>query len=129
MSDDNSPKRLAYEVKMMGHSVASHGPAALTTTTDPMYSWELLRRLSDALCRLDAAYQEVVNEYADARRDRQEQMTRIRAALDDAYRGARTGNLVTPHWVVQSIDDALEAGGWTLPPHSAEQDHGEQERR
>lgn len=120
MDDDNSPKRLAYEVKMMGHSVASHGPAALTTTHDPMYTWELLRRLSGALVHLDAAYQEVVGEYADARRDRQEQMMRIRAALDDAYRGARSGNLITPHWVVQSIDDARAAGGWTLPPSSAD---------
>jgi len=67
--------------------------------------------------KLQAAYDAVVSEYAEFRRDRQEQMTRIRAALDDAYRGARTGNLITPHWVMKSIDDAREAGGWTLPPN------------
>ncbi|MDA4893284.1 hypothetical protein PFZ55_41130 [Streptomyces sp. MS2A] len=63
------------------------------------------------------AYGAVVREYAAFRRDRQEQMTRICAALDDAYVGARTGNLITPHWVVKSIDDTREAGGWTLPPN------------
>lgn len=62
MDEDNSPKRLAYEVKMMGHSVASHGPAALTTTTDPMYTWNLLRRLSDAITRLDASATAAVAE-------------------------------------------------------------------
>lgn len=46
---DNSPERLAYEVGMMLNSVASHGPAALATTTDPMYTARLLRRLRDAL--------------------------------------------------------------------------------
>lgn len=65
---------------------------------------------------LRAAHADIKTEYADFRRDRQEQMTRIREALDDAYRGARTGNLMTPPWVVQSIDDARAAGGWTLPP-------------
>lgn len=49
MTEDNSPKRLAYEVKMMLSSVASHGPAALTTTDDPMYTARLLARLRDAL--------------------------------------------------------------------------------
>jgi hypothetical protein len=68
------------------------------------------------LKKLQAAYDAVVTEYADYRRDRQEQMTRIREALDDAYRGARTGNLMTPHWVAQSIDDARAAGGWTIAP-------------
>lgn len=48
-TEDNSPKRLAYEVKMMLSSVASHGPAALTTTDDPMYTAGLLRRLTGAL--------------------------------------------------------------------------------
>ena len=62
MDEDNSPKHLAYEVKMMGHSVASHGPAALTTTTDPMYTWKLLRRLSDAIIRLDASATAAVAE-------------------------------------------------------------------
>ncbi len=51
---DNSPKRLAYEVKMMLSSVASHGPAALTTTSDPMYTARLLGRLRDAIERLTA---------------------------------------------------------------------------
>ena len=68
------------------------------------------------LKKLQAAYDAVVSEYADFRRDRQGQMTRIRAALDDAYRGARTGNLITPSWVVQSIDDARAAGGWAIAP-------------
>ena len=68
------------------------------------------------LKKMRAAYDAVVSEYADYRRDRQEQMTAIRAALDDAYRGARTGNLITPPWVAQSIDDAREAGGWTITP-------------
>lgn len=42
-------KRLVYEVKMMLSSVASHGPAALTTTDDRMYTANLLARLRDAL--------------------------------------------------------------------------------
>lgn len=49
VTEDNSTKRLAYEVKMMLSSVASHGPAALTTTSDPMYTARLLARLRDAL--------------------------------------------------------------------------------
>lgn len=69
---------------------------------------------------LRRSYEAIKREYADFRRDRQQQMMRIRSALDDAYRGARTGNLVTPHWVVQSIDDARAAGGWTLPPSSGD---------
>ena len=72
----------------------------------------------DEAIHLQAAYDDVVREYAAFRHDRQEQMTRVRAALDDAYRAARTGNLITPHWVVQSIDAARAAGGWTLPPRS-----------
>lgn len=49
MEEDNSPKRLAYEVGMMLSAVASHGPAALTTTSDPMYTAQLLSRLKRAL--------------------------------------------------------------------------------
>lgn len=74
----------------------------------------------DEAITLDAAYAEVVREYADFRRDRQEQMTRIRAALDAAHRGARTGNLMTPPWVAQSIDDALAA--WRGETCSTESD-------
>jgi hypothetical protein len=48
-SGPEDPRRLVYEVRMMLSSVASHGPAALTTTDDPMYTARLLRRLSDAL--------------------------------------------------------------------------------
>lgn len=79
----------------------------------------------DEAIQLQAAYDDVVREYAAFRKDRQEQMTRVRTALDDAYRGARTGNLITPPWVAQSIDDARTAGGWTLPPTSADLDHTE----
>lgn len=42
-------KKLIHEVNMLLHSVASHGPAALTDTNDPMYTARLLRRLRDAL--------------------------------------------------------------------------------
>lgn len=79
---------------------------------------DLMREAADRISEMRAAYDDVVAEYAAARRDRQDQMERIRTALDDAYRGARTGNLITPHWVVQSIDDARAAGGWMLPPRS-----------
>lgn len=44
-----APKKLVYEVNMLLHSVASHGPAALTDTSDRMYTPGLLRRLRDAL--------------------------------------------------------------------------------
>lgn len=74
----------------------------------------------DEAIQLAAAYAEIKTEYAEYRKDRQGQMTRIRAALDDAYAGARTGNLITPHWVLQSIDDARTAGGWTLPPQPSD---------
>ncbi|WP_405375910.1 MULTISPECIES: hypothetical protein [unclassified Microbacterium] len=47
--DERDAKRLIFEVRMMLSSVASHGPHALTTTNDPMYTANLLRRLSNAL--------------------------------------------------------------------------------
>lgn len=65
MSEDNSPKRLAYEVKMMLSSVASHGPAALTTTHDPMYTANLLRRLRNALSDAVSAERERAARHAD----------------------------------------------------------------
>ncbi|MDF2046201.1 hypothetical protein P2P98_08525 [Microbacterium sp. Kw_RZR3] len=77
------------------------------------------------LKKLRVAYEGLAHEYAEYRHDRQEQMTRIRAALDAAYTGARTGNLMTPPWVAQSIDEARTAGGWTLPPRSSDQDDAE----
>lgn len=43
------PQRLVHEVNMMLNSVASHGPAALTDTSDRMYMPGLLRRLRDAI--------------------------------------------------------------------------------
>lgn len=43
------PQRLVHEVNMLLSSVASHGPAALTDTSDRMYTAGLLRRLRDAL--------------------------------------------------------------------------------
>ena len=45
----DAPKRLVHEVNMLLGSVASHGPAALTDTSDRMYTAGLLRRLRDAL--------------------------------------------------------------------------------
>ncbi|MFF7293193.1 hypothetical protein ACFY9N_11745 [Microbacterium sp. NPDC008134] len=45
----DAPKRLVHEVNMMLNSVASHGPHALTDTSDRMYTVGLLRRLRDAI--------------------------------------------------------------------------------
>jgi hypothetical protein len=58
---------------------------------------------------LQAAYSEVKGEYADYRLDRQDQMARLRSAIEDAERGSRTGNLMTPPWVAQSIRDIRAA--------------------
>lgn len=62
-------------------------------------------RAADMIERLTAAYAELKTEYGEYRLDRQDQMTRLRAAIDDAERGARIGNLMTPPWVVQQIAD------------------------
>ncbi|MFJ4173378.1 hypothetical protein [Microbacterium sp. NPDC089696] len=45
----DAPKRLVHEVNMLLSSVASHGPHALTDTSDRMYTAGLLRRLRDAI--------------------------------------------------------------------------------
>lgn len=65
MSEDNSTKRLYHEVYMMLSSVASHGPAALTDTSDPQYTAGLLARLRDAIASYEARYERQVRSVSE----------------------------------------------------------------